>query len=232
MLVPVVWFEESAMIPEETAKMFKSIYTDKIRLIRTVIGSLFFIALGVSITALVASHYFANFCNNFKLKNCPTTKTTTTIDNHKSGSIESSGNGAGSSMTSSSTKSGQSIISANDDASCLIYNEVGSKQMNDRKQYEPNNAELPLLANSNNNEQQLLTELVKQEQQNENDYLQSSNKPTKNDKRNLNENKSVEFAVHYNDTLLLVEGQSQHQHSRHNNNKEQVKQQQQQPLRR
>jgi len=47
MLVPVVWFEESALIPEESARKFKSLYTDRIRLINIVLTSLFLAALGL-----------------------------------------------------------------------------------------------------------------------------------------------------------------------------------------
>lgn len=33
MLVPLIWFEESAIIPEESARKFKSMYTERIRLV-------------------------------------------------------------------------------------------------------------------------------------------------------------------------------------------------------
>lgn len=47
MLVPVIWFEESAQIPEESAQKFRSLYTDKIRLVNIVLSSLFIAALGL-----------------------------------------------------------------------------------------------------------------------------------------------------------------------------------------
>lgn len=47
MLVPVIWFEESAMIPEESAKKFKSLYTDRIRLVNIILSSLFVAAVGL-----------------------------------------------------------------------------------------------------------------------------------------------------------------------------------------
>uniref|UniRef100_A0A6G1SEV4 Lysosome membrane protein 2 n=1 Tax=Aceria tosichella TaxID=561515 RepID=A0A6G1SEV4_9ACAR len=40
MLVPIVWFEESAQIPEEAAQKFRSMYVDKIRLINLILFSL------------------------------------------------------------------------------------------------------------------------------------------------------------------------------------------------
>lgn len=218
MLVPVVWFEESALIPEESAKMFRSIYTDKIRLIRTVIGSLFFIALCVSIASIMASQYFTNCYNSFKIKSSTSSKTSTEtiISSSKTGET----NTGGSSLTSSSNKSGQSILTANDDSSCLIRQKVafgrgGSKLTthngldNNNKvlinnQY-INNAELPLLAKNNEQSSVMETQAFGLKQQEGN--LQRYQKFSLNNSANLDQNKSVEFAVHYNDTLLLVEGQ-------------------------
>lgn len=54
-----MWFEESAMIPEESARKFRSLYTDRIRIINIVLSSLFVAALGLlAIDArLLASQY-------------------------------------------------------------------------------------------------------------------------------------------------------------------------------
>lgn len=62
MLIPVVWFEESALIPEESARKFRSLYTDRVRLINLVLTSLFLVSLGLlAVDArLLASHY--SFC--------------------------------------------------------------------------------------------------------------------------------------------------------------------------
>lgn len=59
MLVPVIWFEESAMIPEESAQKFKSLYTDRIRMVNIILSSMFVAALGLlAIDArLLASQY-------------------------------------------------------------------------------------------------------------------------------------------------------------------------------
>ena len=61
MLVPVVWFEESALIPEESARKFRSLYTDRIRLVNIVLTSLFLAALGLlAIDARLMASYYTN----------------------------------------------------------------------------------------------------------------------------------------------------------------------------
>lgn len=47
LLIPLVWFEESALIPEESARKFRSLYTDRVRLINIVLSTLFLAALGL-----------------------------------------------------------------------------------------------------------------------------------------------------------------------------------------
>lgn len=45
MLVPVLWLEESAMIPEEAALKFRSMYTERVRKINLALLSLFAAAI-------------------------------------------------------------------------------------------------------------------------------------------------------------------------------------------
>ena len=47
MLLPIVWFEESAQIPEEAARKFKSLYTNRIRAINLTLLSLFLASLAL-----------------------------------------------------------------------------------------------------------------------------------------------------------------------------------------
>lgn len=47
MLVPLIWIEESAVIPEESAQKFRSLYTDRIRLVNLVLTTLFLASIGL-----------------------------------------------------------------------------------------------------------------------------------------------------------------------------------------
>lgn len=64
MLVPVVWFEESAMIPEESAQKFKSLYTNRIRLINLVLFSMFLasiLLIAIDLRLLLATNHWREF---------------------------------------------------------------------------------------------------------------------------------------------------------------------------
>lgn len=64
MLVPIVWFEESAQIPEEAARKFKSMYTDRIRLINLTLLSLFLaslVLLAIDLRLMINTHYWRRF---------------------------------------------------------------------------------------------------------------------------------------------------------------------------
>lgn len=67
MLVPLVWFEESALIPEESARKFKSLYTDRIRMVNIILTTLFLAALALLAidTRLLINHYTS--CFNMKI---------------------------------------------------------------------------------------------------------------------------------------------------------------------
>lgn len=69
MLVPLVWFEESAMIPEESAQKFRSLYTDRIRLVNLVLTTLFLASIGL--LAIDARLILAQY-NSSQLKWRPT----------------------------------------------------------------------------------------------------------------------------------------------------------------
>lgn len=64
MLVPIVWFEESAQIPEEAAQKFRSMYVDKIRLINMILFSLLTASialLAVDAKLLIATRRWREF---------------------------------------------------------------------------------------------------------------------------------------------------------------------------
>lgn len=64
MLVPIVWFEESAMIPEESAQKFRSLYLDRVRFVNWTLVSLFLgsiLLLLVDARLLIATHYWRQF---------------------------------------------------------------------------------------------------------------------------------------------------------------------------
>lgn len=59
MLVPVVWFEESALIPEESARKFRSLFTERIRTINVVLMTLVLASLGLlAIDARLLARYY------------------------------------------------------------------------------------------------------------------------------------------------------------------------------
>jgi len=61
MLLPIVWFEESAQIPEEAARKFKSLYTDRVRLINLVLMSIFLASvalLAVDLRLMLGTRYW------------------------------------------------------------------------------------------------------------------------------------------------------------------------------
>lgn len=64
MLVPIIWFEESAMIPEESAQKFRSLYVDRVRFINWTLLSLLaasILLLIVDARLLVSTHYWRRF---------------------------------------------------------------------------------------------------------------------------------------------------------------------------
>lgn len=64
MLVPLVWFEESAQIPEESAQKFKSLYTNRIRLINLILISMLLASIGlivIDLRLLAASGHWREF---------------------------------------------------------------------------------------------------------------------------------------------------------------------------
>lgn len=64
MLIPVVWFEESALIPEESAKKFRTLFTERIRLINFTLVSLLLASLVLLIIdtrLIIASKYWRRF---------------------------------------------------------------------------------------------------------------------------------------------------------------------------
>lgn len=67
MLVPLVWFEESALIPEESARKFKSLYTDRIRMVNIILTTLFLAALALlAIDTRLLINYYTT-CFNMKI---------------------------------------------------------------------------------------------------------------------------------------------------------------------
>lgn len=65
MLIPLVWFEESAMIPEESAQKFRSLYTDRIRLVNLVLTTLFLASIGL---LAIDARLILTLYNNSQLK--------------------------------------------------------------------------------------------------------------------------------------------------------------------
>lgn len=189
MLVPVVWFEESAMIPEESAKKFRSLYTDRIRLVNIVLLSLFLAALGLLAIdiRLIAAHY-ANCYRRFKMTDCKEKFSSKVLAAaaKKSGVI-----GANNSTNTNGVLMGHKLTGSTrgDNTNKALLSSAASKLL----------IKQPLLAAHDGNHAEL-----------------------------NNGNKSVEFAVRYNDTMTLVSsstnknkdsGQQQVQTNRLENNK-------------
>lgn len=64
MLVPIVWFEESAQIPEEAAQKFRSLYTDRIRLINWTLMSVFLaslVLLAIDLRLMISTRSWRQF---------------------------------------------------------------------------------------------------------------------------------------------------------------------------
>lgn len=64
MLIPVVWFEESALIPEESAKKFRTLFTERVRLINFTLISLLLaslVLLIIDIRLIIATQYWRRF---------------------------------------------------------------------------------------------------------------------------------------------------------------------------
>lgn len=202
MLVPVVWFEESAMIPEEAARKFKTLYTDRIRMVNIVLTSLFLAALGLLAIdmRLLVGHYWR--CFNIKM-NCKGSgpanvsdsrdhlKESSTASSRTSSSLAASGGGRVRRVRKppdtgalDSSRSGTETEEDDDEQ------DIGSRKRA-AKSYAKralSGINLPLLASnivaSSNQQQQVVS-------------------PTTNN----GGNKSVEFAVHYNETLLVDRSQ-------------------------
>lgn len=218
MLVPVVWFEESAMIPEEAARKFKSLYTDRIRMINIALTSLFLAALGLLAvdTRLLINQYWR--CFNIKM-NCKgsgalSTKSTGASSDHLKETLSSSSaasqrtdsnslimssgkrvhrvrkapdNGAliGSDLNGRGTATGYDEYDDDDDDDNDNDDDGGKSGAKNYAKRAFSGINLPLLASnivaSSNQQQQQVKSLTSAG----------------------GGNKSVEFAVHYNDTLLV-----------------------------
>lgn len=64
MLVPIVWFEESALIPEESAQKFRSLYIDRVRLLNWSLMSLLIasiVLLVIDTRLLITTRYWRQF---------------------------------------------------------------------------------------------------------------------------------------------------------------------------
>ena len=64
MLVPIVWFEESALIPEESAQKFRSLYIDRVRLLNWSLVSLLIasiLLLLIDARLLITTRYWRQF---------------------------------------------------------------------------------------------------------------------------------------------------------------------------
>lgn len=179
MLVPLVWFEESALIPEETAKKFKSLYTDRIRLFNIVLTSLFLAALGLIAVdlRLIASHYANAYSRHFKISAC------------KDKFIPKGGEGK--SIANSSSSDSSSSLNTED----KTFDNFPSEKLLTAYQQ-------PLLSSSP-------ATTITASPSSDSSGSRLDGNLLAND-----QNKSVEFAVHYNDTLLLFNGQQQQQQQR------------------
>lgn len=98
MMIPVVWFEESALIPEESAKKFRTLYTDRIRIINITLVSLLLtsvVLLIVDARLIIASQYWRKFKVNHSslmshLTSTTATATITSATDHGFGKTEKS----------------------------------------------------------------------------------------------------------------------------------------------
>lgn len=84
MLVPLVWFEESAMLTEETADKFKSKYRDPIRRVNTILFSLLIgsiLLFAVNLRLLAANNFGKNVYKWRPGKSEKSEKSTAQIEN-------------------------------------------------------------------------------------------------------------------------------------------------------
>lgn len=115
MLVPLVWFEESALIPEESARKFKTLYTDRIRMVNIVLTTLFLAALALlAIDMRLLVNYYTS-CFNIKLNckvdsSCPSSTLSSTSTINNSPSESASNNSSPSSKANSATDSSQAPL--------------------------------------------------------------------------------------------------------------------------
>lgn len=103
MLIPLVWFEESALIPEESARKFKSLYTDRIRMVNIVLTTLFLAALALLAIdmRLLVNHYTSCFNMKISCKIASSSSSTSTSTSTSSSSSALNNSKSSSNLTNS-----------------------------------------------------------------------------------------------------------------------------------